>query len=173
MLVNPLYWSFRQQFFAGVVVCIGLLGYALFEQHLMGTEPCPLCILQRIAFVLMGLFFLLGAVHGPGRVGRRVYALLVGAAGAVGMAIAGRHLWLQSLPADEVPDCGPGLSYMLDAFPLSKTLDMVLTGSGECAEMNWSFLGLSMPAWTLVCYVLLTAGALWAGFMRRASRVSR
>lgn len=173
MLVNPLYWSFRLQFFAGVVVCAGLLGYALIEQHLMGTEPCPLCILQRIAFVVMGVFFLLGALHGPGRGGRRAYALLVSAAGVIGAAIAGRHLWLQSLPADEVPDCGPGLAYMLDAFPLSKTLNMVLTGSGECAEINWSLLGLSMPAWTLVCFVLLTAGALWAGFMPRAGEARR
>lgn len=167
MLVNPLHWSFRQQFSAGVVVCLSLLGYALFEQHLMGTEPCPLCILQRLAFAAMGLFFMLGAVHGPGRAGRGAYAVLVAVAGGVGCAIAGRHLWLQSLPPDQVPDCGPGLSYMLDAFPLSKTINMVLTGSGECAEINWSFLGLSMPAWTLICYVLLGVGALWAGFMPR------
>lgn len=165
--MNPFSWTFRQQFLAGVVVCAGLLGYALFEQHLMGTEPCPLCILQRVAFIAMGVFFLIGAVHDPARTGRRIYAVLVGVAGAIGAAIAGRHLWLQSLPPDEIPDCGPGLSYMLEAFPLSKTLTIVFTGSGECAEINWSFLGLSMPAWTLICYVLLIAGALWAGFMRR------
>ena len=78
-----------------------------------------------------------------------------------------QHLWLQHLPKDQVPDCGPGLGYMLDAFPISKTLKMVFTGSGECAEINWTLLGLSMPGWTLISYVLLSLGALWAGFRRQ------
>ena len=93
--------------------------------------------------------------------------MLAALAALVGAAIAGRHVWLQSLPPDQVPACGPGLEYMLEAFPLSKALSMVFTGSGECANVDWSFLGLSMPAWTLLWFLALAVLALWAGFRRR------
>lgn len=165
--MNPLSWPFRVQFFAGVLVCGGLLGYALYAQHQLGLDPCPLCIFQRVVFMVMGLVFLVGALHGPRRWGRALYAVAVFVVSMVGVGIAGRHVWLQNLPADQVPACGPGLAYMLEAFPMRKTLDMVFTGSGECANIDWHFLGLSMPAWTLIAYVLLGAGALWAGFRRR------
>ncbi|HET6604360.1 MAG TPA: disulfide bond formation protein B [Xanthomonadaceae bacterium] len=155
---------FRLGFLIGLLACAALVGYALYLQHRAFLDPCPLCILQRVAFVLLGAVFLLGLLHNPGRLGRRVYGLMALVAAGTGSAIAGRHLWLQSLPADQVPACGPGLEYMLEAFPLSKTLQMVLHGSGECAKVDWIFLGLSMPAWTLVWYVLLGAWALWLGF---------
>lgn len=166
-MMNPLSWPFRVQFLAGVLVCAGLLGYALYAQYRMFLDPCPLCIFQRVVFMVMGAVFLLGALHGPRGWGRKVYGVLVFLASMVGVGIAGRHVWLQSLPPGDVPACGPGLEYMMEAFPLSKTLSMVFTGSGECANVDWSFVGLSMPAWTLICYVLLGAGALWAGFRRR------
>ena len=164
--MNPLFWSFRVQFFAGVLVCAGLLGYALYAQHQLGLDPCPLCIFQRVVFIGMGLVFLVGFLHGPRTWGRKLYALSGFVVSMVGVGIAGRHVWLQNLPADEVPACGPGLAYMLDAFPWRKTLDMVFTGSGECANIDWHFLGLTMPTWTLIAYVLLGVGALWAGFRR-------
>ena len=153
-MFNPFLWSFRSQFIAGFLVCAALLAYALYSQYQLNVDPCPLCIFQ------------IGALHGPTGAGRRVYALLILLAGLAGIAIAARHLWLQHLPKDQVPDCGPGLSYMLDAFPIGKTLKMVFTGSGECAEINWTLFGLSMPGWTLISYVLLSLGALWAGFRR-------
>jgi disulfide bond formation protein DsbB len=165
--MNPFAWSFRTQFFAGVLVCAFLLGYALYAQYRLFLDPCPLCIFQRVVFIVMGLVFLLGALHGPKGWGRKVYGVLVFVVAMIGVGIAGRHVWLQNLPADQVPACGPGLSYMLDAFPMSKTLSMVFTGSGECANVDWHFLGLTMPTWTLICYVLLGAGALWAGLRRR------
>jgi disulfide bond formation protein DsbB len=167
MKANPLAWSFRAQFALGLLCCIALLGYALFVQYRMFLDPCPLCILQRVAFMALGLVLLAGLVHNPGRVGRRVYGLLAAVPALVGAAIAGRHVWLQSLPPDQVPACGPGLEYMLDAFPLSKALAMVFTGSGECANVDWQFLGLSMPAWTLVWFLALGALVVWAGFRRR------
>jgi protein dithiol:quinone oxidoreductase len=163
---NPFYWSFRAQFAAGFLVCAALLAYALFVQYQLGIDPCPLCSFQRGVFVLMGLFFLIGGLHGPKSWGRRIYAALVFVSACGGIAIAARHVWLQHLPKDQVPACGPGLSYMLESFPFQKTLQMVFTGSGECAEVNWVFLGLSMPVWTLISYVLLGVGALWAGFLR-------
>lgn len=165
--MNPFSWSFRAQFLFGAVACAALLGYALYAQYQMFLDPCPLCIFQRVVFMGMGVVFLLGALHGPKGWGRKVYGASAFFVAAIGMGIAGRHVWLQSLPPDQVPACGPGLEYMLDAFPLSKALSMVFTGSGECATVDWSFLGLSMPGWVLVWYVFLGLGALWAGFRRR------
>lgn len=164
---NPLSWSFRAQFALGAACCAALLGYALYVQYQLFLDPCPLCVFQRIAFVGLGVVFLLGLLHGPGRSGRRAWSLLALVPAGAGVAIAGRHVWLQSLPPEEVPACGPGLDYMLDAFPLGEALSMVFSGSGECAEVDWSFLGLSMPAWTLAWYLLLAGWALWAGFRRR------
>ncbi len=165
--MNPLSWPFRVQFLAGVLVCAGLLAYALYSQYQMGLDPCPLCIFQRVAFIGMGLVFLLGALHGPKGWGRKLYGVVVFFIAMIGVGIAGRHVWLQNLPPDQVPACGPGLGYMLEAFPIGKTLSMVFTGSGECANADWHFLGLTMPTWTLIAYVLLGLGALWAGFRRR------
>lgn len=165
---NPFRWPFRAQFLAGGLACIALLAYAIFEQFQMGIEPCPKCIFQRIAFMAMGVFFLAGAAHGPRAIGRRVYALLVTAAATVGAIVAIRHLMVQFGPHDPLLEgCGPGLNYLLDAFPLAEAVKKAFMASGDCGEINWSFLGLTMPGWTLVCYLLLGAGALWAGFRRR------
>ncbi|WP_313920308.1 disulfide bond formation protein B [Tahibacter sp.] len=164
--MNPFAWSFRIQYLFGAICVAALLGYAFFAQFQLGKDPCPLCILQRVAFFAMGVFFLLGALHGPRAIGRKLYALLVSIGGVLGALIAGRHVWLTTLPADEVPACGPGLNYMLDAFPLMETLRKVLTGSGECAKIDWEFLGLSMPAWCVVWFVALTVFALIAGWRK-------
>ncbi len=165
--MNPLTWSFRAQFGTGVLLCSALLGYALYVQHGLFLDPCPLCILQRVAFFGLGLVFLLGALHGPGALGRKIYGLLAATAAACGLGIAGRHVWLQSLPPDQVPDCGPGLNYMLDTMPFSSALSKVLQGSGECAAVDWSFLGLSMPAWSFVWFLGFFLGVLYAGFRAR------
>lgn len=156
MSISPRIW-----FLFVFLSCAGLLAYALYLQHVDFLDPCPLCIFQRLAFIWMGAFALLATLHNPGRTGKRIYAVLVFLGAAVGAAIAGRHIWLQNLPADLVPDCGPGLSYMLDTFPLLDTLKRVLTGSGSCANVDWSFLGLSMPWWTLIWYVGLGLLTLW------------
>lgn len=167
MSPNPFAWSFRAQYLLGAFLCAALLGYALYQQHVEFLDPCPLCIFQRIGFMALGSVFLIGGLHGPGRIGRRVYALLAGLSAAVGAAIAGWHVRLQNLPADEVPACGPGLDYMLEAFPLRQVLEKVFSGSGECAEVDWTFLGLSMPAWVGIWFVGLGIAAIWSGFRRR------
>ena len=140
---------------AAVVACVGLMGYALYAQEVLALDPCPLCVFQRVAVIAMGLLFLAAGLHNPGRIGGRVYALLLAAAALLGAAVAGRHVWLQNLPLEKVPACGPGLNYMLEAFPLTEVLELVLSGSGECAEIMWSFLGLSMPVWVLIVLLLL------------------
>ncbi len=148
-------------FAAGAALCAALMGTALYMQHVMRLEPCPLCIFQRIFVMGLGIVMLAAAVHDPRGVGRRVYGSLVTVLALLGVAVAGRHVWLQHLPADQVPECGPGLEYMLNAFPLTETLAMVFKGSGECAEVQWTFLALSIPEWTLIVFVGLTLFGLY------------
>ncbi|HVF63909.1 MAG TPA: disulfide bond formation protein B, partial [Casimicrobiaceae bacterium] len=164
--MNPLHWSFRTAFAVCALVVAALLAYAYYAQFVLELEPCPLCIFQRIAMIALFVVALAAAIHAPRGSGRRVYGALASLAALAGVAIAGRHVWLQHLPPDQVPACGPGLDYLLDTFPLSQTLRKVFTGSGECAEIDWRFAGLSMPEWTLIAFVLLLAGALYFGFRR-------
>lgn len=147
-----------------LLCCAGLLGFAFFQQYQAFLDPCPLCIFQRVGFMLMAAISVVAVIHNPGRVGVRVYGGLVALAAAFGATIAGRHLWLQNLPPDQVPECGPGLNYMLDTLPLTEALSKVFLGSGSCAEVHWSFLGLSMPGWTLVWFMALGLGTLLRSF---------
>jgi disulfide bond formation protein DsbB len=143
----------RTLYAIGFMMCVAMMGTALFYfQHMLGLEPCPLCILQRIVVITLGIVLLVGAVHGPSGWGNRVYGGLIMLTAGTGAGIAARHVWLQSLPADQVPECGPTLDYILQVFPLSKALQLVLRGSGECAKIEWQFLGLSIPGWTLVAF---------------------
>lgn len=139
----------------GALACAGLMAYALYAQYALGLEPCPLCIFQRVAVVVVGFLFLVAALHPAGGFGRRIYSVLIGLGALAGMGVAGRHVWLTTLPPERVPACGPGLDFMLDAFPLTEALAMVFSGSGECASVDWRFLGLSMPAWVLIAMVCL------------------
>jgi len=164
-LMNPLSWSFRTSFLLGFVVCFGLLGFALYAEYYLGMTPCPLCVLQRIAFLFMALFFLLGGLHAPRGTSRWAYVGLVLAGAIGGIVIAGRHLWLQSLPPDQVPSCGPGIGYLFDAFPLATMLRKVFSGSGECAAVQ-PILGLPMPAWSLIWFVVLGVLAIVAARRR-------
>ena len=166
--MNPVRWSFRARCLLGFGVCAGLIAFALYTQLHGGLQPCPLCIFQRIAFAAVGLVLLLAGLHAPrGSGGRRVYGVLALLAAAVGIGIAGRHVWLQHLPPDQVPTCGPGLDYLLEAMPLAGVVRKVLTGSGECALVDWRFLGLSMPEWSLLWFVLLAAWIALTMFRRR------
>ncbi len=146
---------------AGFLMCAALMGYALYAQYFLMLEPCPLCILQRIAVVGMGLVFLLAALHNPGGVGRFAYALLLVVPMSLGAVVAGRHAWLQMLPEEQVPACGPGLDYMWENFPLADVINMVFRGSGECADVDWQLLGLSMPAWVFIAVIALGSVGIW------------
>ncbi|MCW4149509.1 disulfide bond formation protein B [Halomonas sp. 18H] len=149
-------WSVRRWSLLGLAFCVLMMAVALGLEHLAGMEPCPLCVFQRMAVIAAGAVFLVGALHAPrGRAGAAAYGLLGLIAVAVGIALAGRHLWLQSLPADQVPSCGPGLDYMMEVLPLQQVLATVLTGSGECAEVGATLLGLSLPGWTLIGFLVL------------------
>jgi disulfide bond formation protein DsbB len=146
----------RCLFVYAFALCVALIATALVFQHVMNLEPCPLCIFQRVFVMGLGAVMLVAAIHNPAALGRRVYGALTVAIGTLGVIVAGRHVWLQNLPEDQVPECGPGLSYMLEAFPMFEALELVFKGSGECAAVQWVFLGLSIPGWTLVIFVGLT-----------------
>jgi disulfide bond formation protein DsbB len=159
----------RLIFLAICAACAGLMGFGLYLQHVLNLEPCPLCILQRYAFVATGLIALIAAVHGPGRVGAGIYGVLTALAAGTGAAVAGRQIWLQYHPP-QVFDCGPDLGYMLDAFPLSQVLPKIFKGEGDCGKVVWQFLGLSIPEWALVWFVALMAAAIGAALLRLPRR---
>lgn len=140
---------------AGVAVVVGLMAYALYAQHVLGLDPCPLCIFQRIAMMAVGLVLLIAGLHAPAGKGARVYAVLGLLVALTGAGISIDHIRVQHLPQGQIATCGPGLGYMLDAFPFANVLKMVLSGSGECSTINWKFLGLTMPAWVLVWFLIL------------------
>ncbi|MEY4598394.1 MAG: hypothetical protein RLZZ445_1191 [Pseudomonadota bacterium] len=159
----------RIAYLLGALICAALLGFGLYLQHVEGLEPCPLCVFQRVAFIALGLVFVVAALHGPGKTGAAVYALLGGLFALTGAGIAARHVWLQSLPPDQVPACGPGLSYMLEQYAVTRMLEKVLSGSGECAEAGWRFLGLTIPGWSLLWFVLLGIALVWLAMRSRRS----
>jgi len=167
---NPFAWTFRLQMVFGFAVCGALLGFALYVEHGMFMLPCPLCMLQRFFFVGMGLLGLVAALHNPkGWPGRAVYGVLIAILAGVGGSVAARHLWLQLQPPGSFPSCaGMGLGYMMESLGPIDALAEALAGSADCAKIDWMFLGFSMPAWTLLCFVLLGIGALVAGLRRRA-----
>lgn len=146
---------------AGFSACVSMMAFALYSQHVDGLNPCPLCVFQRFAVIGTGLVFLAAAIHDPRRLGKRIYAAMIAVVAGAGIAVASRHLWLQSLPPDQLPSCGPGLEYILDAFPLTQALSMIFEGSGECAVVDWTFAGLSMPAWVLIALLFLGAAGVW------------
>ena len=158
--------SGRSANFLGFLACAGLLGYAYYAQFVLHLDPCPLCIFQRVGVFATGVAFLLAAAQGPKGWGRRVYAALIAIASAATIGVATRQLYIQSLPPDAVPTCGASLHFMLKVLPLKDVLVKVLSGSGECAKIDWRFLGLAMPAWVLIAAVALGVFGLWANLRR-------
>lgn len=154
----------------GVLACAAMLAYALFAQYGLHLEPCPLCILQRVAVLSAGILFLIAFLHDPGRKGARVYGVLIDLAALAGIFVAARQMWIIAQPPGTVAECGASLDYMMDVLPLHEVLSKVLSGSGECAKVDWMFLGLNMPTWVLICLVLLSSWGLLVNFFgRRAS----
>lgn len=155
--------------FSGFALCGALLAYALYAQFRLGLEPCPLCIFQRIGIAVLGLVFLAAALHNPRGRGRYAYGTLLGVASLATLGLAARHLYVQSLPPGSLPSCGAPLASLLKFMPLWQVIRKVLTGSGECGEVSWRFLGLAMPAWVLIWALLLGVCGVAANLTPRAS----
>lgn len=149
----------RPAYLLGFLVCAGLMGWALYLQYILELEPCPLCVLQRIAVIATGVIFLVASVHNPQRVGAAMYALLTLLVAGTGAAIAAWHVWIQAQPSGSVAACGMGLNYMLETLPLTEVISRVLKGSGECAAQDWLFMGLAIPSWTFVFFIAMIACA--------------
>lgn len=156
----------RVVFGAIFLVCVGLLGMGSYLQHVKGLEPCPMCILQRYAFFLVGITALVAAFHGPGVTGTRIYAGLLTLFALVGGGTAARHSWLQEFP-DPSTSCGVELEYLVNNFPLAQALPKIFAGSGECAQVKWRMLGLSIPEWALVWFAIVIGVSLWLALRRR------
>jgi disulfide bond formation protein DsbB len=154
----------------GFLVCAGLIGYALYLQYYEFQDPCPLCLLQRMVYMALAAVFLLAAVHGPGRTGAMIYGALLALTAAVGAAVATRHVWLQFLPPDAAPECGPSLEFMLRKYPAFQAFEKIFGGTGQCAEAGWKFLGLTIAGWSLVWFVLLGALALYLAWLAARDR---
>lgn len=145
--------------------CIALLGAAYVMEYGFNMEPCKLCMFQRVVFMALAVVALLAALTNPRKIGKALWGMLLVILAGLGIALSWRHLYLQSLPPELVPDCGPPLDYMMDILPLNEVIVSVLNGSGDCAEVSWQFLGLSIPGWTLVAFIMLMLLAIYANFI--------
>ena len=135
---------------AGFLACAGMMGFALYAQYVLLLDPCPLCVFQRVATIALGLVFLVAALLNAGVLGSRLYGVLVILTAGFGVGVAIRHVRLQNMPSDEVPSCGPGFEFFLENFALFDALSLIFKGSGECADVVWRMLGLSMPTWVII-----------------------
>ncbi|MGB4498022.1 MAG: disulfide bond formation protein B [Methylococcaceae bacterium] len=152
-IIKPRFW-----FLLGSLGCVFLLSMGAYFQFNEGLEPCPLCISQRIGIFLTGLVFMVAVAHNPKeQKGINRYAILGALTALGGASISTRHVWIQNLPPDQVPECKPALEYMLQNFPLIETVKLMLSGTGDCAKVDWTMLGFSMPAWTLVAFLMLAS----------------
>jgi len=164
-----LYLPARTAYLALSITALGLLSFGLYLQHVVGLEPCPMCIMQRYAFLGVALIALVGGVHGPAPRGSRVYAALIGVAALTGASIATRQSWMQLYPP-VIPEGGPGLGFMLGSFPLAEALPMIFRGAGDCVAVDWTFLGLSIANWSLLTFTATIMFALWMLLRRESAR---
>lgn len=161
--------SSRLLFSLAFLGCAGIISVALYLEHIVGLMPCPLCYVQRVAVILFGITCLLAALHNPPRLGQRIYAALSALATGLGIAAAGRQIWLQGLPEDQLPACLPSLEYMLEAFPIQDIISKMLHGTADCAEVNWTLLGFNLAEFSLLSFIMMLVFSLFI-MLRKAAR---
>lgn len=157
----------RAAYFAGFAVSFGLVGLALFLQVQYNLDPCPLCISQRIAFMALGVLFLIAGLHNPVGLWRKIHGVLQLAAAATGAGIALRHMWIQAHPEEVMAECGAGFDYIIESFPLQRALELIFKGTGECSAIDWTLLGLTIPQQSLIAFVGIALYALALMFARK------
>ena len=155
----------RMIYLAIFLVCAALIGFALYLQHALGLEPCPMCILQRYAFIVVGVIALVAAIHNPAVLGRRIYSGMLVVTAATGAGVAIRHVYLEHNPP-KIFDCGADVGFMLESFPLTEALPMIFRGTGDCTKVPWRFLGLSIAEWSLIWFAILLAAAIVAALLK-------
>ncbi|MFO1258106.1 MAG: disulfide bond formation protein B [Gammaproteobacteria bacterium] len=153
---------FRGYYVIGLIVCLFLLSAAFFFQFVLGLEPCPLCVLTRLVVIGLAGVYLIAILHNPRNFIQKFYSLLTILLTISGLVISARHVWIQHLPPDQVPACGPSFDYLVQTMPFTEAMEIILNGSGECAKVDWTFLGGSIPAWMLVVFSGLIVLNIWA-----------
>jgi len=147
--------SIRPLMLIGLIASLSMIGTALIFQYLLSLEPCPLCSVQRVLVILFSLIFFIALIHGPeSPFGKRMYGFLLTLASLAGLLIAGRHTWLQHQPADKTAECGPGLDFWINNLPISDVIQKVFQGYGDCTEVTWTFLSLSIPEWSIIAFLI-------------------
>lgn len=159
----------RLVFSAIFLACAGLIALAVYLQEQEGLDPCPMCILQRYAFVAIGAVALAAAIHGPKGLALKVYGALTALLAIAGGGVAMRHSYLQHFPP-KVESCGADLDFIVNTFPLSQALPKIFAGSGSCSKVDWKMLGLSIPEWALAWFAMFAIAAIWIAFVRRAPK---
>lgn len=153
-------------------LCFILLSYGYYLQFVEYLEPCPMCIFQRLCYVAAGSVAIAGAIHAPQRLGTAFYIVAIALSSVVGAAIAGRQTWLQHLPSELIPECGPDLEFMLEMYPLLETIERALSGTGDCAEVSWTFLNLSIAEWSLACFTVMFTVSVWQLVLNQRRKLS-
>lgn len=164
--IPPLPMPPRAVFAAVAALCAGLFGASLYFQHIVGLEPCPMCIIQRFAFVVIGVVAAVAAIHGPGALGQKIYSAPMALIAVGGGGTSVRQSWIQRFP-DPTGSCGADLGFLLDNFPLTQALPKIFAGSGDCSTVSWRFLGLSMAEWAFFWFLLFLSVAVWLFLAKR------
>ena len=160
--------SIRPLMLVGLLTSLAMLGTALVFQYILYLEPCPLCSVQRAVVILFAIIFFIALLQNPKTLtAKRFYGFLLTLSSIAGLIIAGRHTWLQHLPKDKIPECGPGLDFWMNNLPAVDVIQKVFQGSGECAEVAWSFLSLSIPEWSLIAFSIYLFFSLRLLFLAR------
>ena len=146
-----------------------ILDAVFYMQDYLGLDPCPMCVLSRYTFTAIAIVALVAAIHGPRGLALKVYASLVTLLAVAGAGVSIRHSWLQHFPP-ATESCGADLEFLLNSLPLSQALPKIFSGTGSCSSVHWKFLGLSIPEWALVWFVLLGGWFVFAAFRARARR---
>lgn len=164
---NPFFWRFRISCLAGFLGCLCLLVFALYVQFTDHLAPCPLCVSQRLAYAAVGVVFFIGAIVNPQRLwGRALWLLCAIAAALAGVALAARQVWLQIMPPQLAQPCGPSLDFVRDTQGIPGIIKALLLGTGDCSKVDWQLFGLSMPMWSLLCFLTYSGYALWIAIKR-------
>lgn len=144
-----------------LLVCVFLLAGAAYMQLVLGLQPCPLCIIQRVIILIMGLLFLVGVIYVPQAMGRKIFGCLTLLLSAAGIAVSARHVWLIHRPAKGITSCGADISVYINNLPITQTIKLLFQGTGDCANETWQFLGLNLPEWMLVFLVFFAVIGVW------------
>ncbi len=149
-------FSSRALYFYGFIICVASLAFAFFYlEKTLYLDPCPLCIFDRVVIAALGIIFFIAFLHNPASFFKKLYGIVSILLCFIGIGLASRHIWLQNLPKDQVPECGPDLYFMFETLPFFDVIKKALSGSGSCAEVSWTFAGLTIPEQTLILFVAL------------------